>query len=195
MNDIGSLYEDLLKRVWSSPKISKGTPRSSAKPLMISTVTGNILTEAEAVDPSYWRLNLESPVRFRAAVSTVITDYSAETFPEIGPHAALELPMQQIATSLSLSSDKYTYSPTLVRHKDAVRTTLSLCGTLFQHGYDDIHNGNVSTFSQFQQDTPRLLHDLPPYSWDYTDTVRNFEPRIVREFRNRRYPRHDLLGS
>jgi acyl transferase domain-containing protein len=195
MKEVGRLYEDLLNRTWSSPKVSKKTTGPSARPSMISSVTGNIITEAEAFATSYWRSNLESPVQFRAAVTTMIADHSATTFVEIGPHATLELPIQQIAAAVSLSSENYLYQSALFRRKDAVRTILSLCGTLFQHGFDNISYTKLSTSTETPHKAPRLIHDLPPYAWDYNDTIKNIEPRLVREFRNRRYPRHDLLGS
>ena len=42
---------------------------------------------------------------------------------------------------------------------------------------------------------PKLLIDLLTYPWDYTVPFFWHEPRSATKFRNRRYLRHDLLGS
>ena len=39
------------------------------------------------------------------------------------------------------------------------------------------------------------LVDLPPYPWDYSSPILRSEPRASNEFRHRKYPRYDLLGS
>ena len=84
----------------------------------------------------------------------------------------------------------------LIRNKDAAVTALSLVGKLFLHGYDELSFRNMITNgprSGIQE--PKLLIDLPTYPWDYTAPNLWHETRSATEFRNRKYRRHDLLGS
>lgn len=90
----------------------------------------------------------------------------------------------------------YLYRTLLIRNKDAAVTALTLVGDLFLHGHDELLLENmISDSPKSKLQKPKLLVDLPTYPWDYTAPSLWHEPRSVTEFRNRRYPRHDLLGS
>lgn len=202
MKAVGPWYQSMLESVWhTSTGSANGLTNgafSGCKPSsvrMISTVTGVAAIPAQVNSPGYWRENLESHVRFEDAVSVVL-DGEKHHFIEVGPHSSLELPIKQTATSLDKAQDHYLYSSLLVRDKDAAITALSLVGTLFLHGHDELLFENIiADGPRSNLQGPKLLTDLPPYPWDYTAPVLWHEPRSVTEFRNRRYPRHDLLGS
>ena len=55
---------------------------------VISTLTGKLLSAAEATDPHYWARHLREPVRFSAALRTAIASHDA-IFLEIGPRGTL----------------------------------------------------------------------------------------------------------
>ena len=198
----GSWYQTMLESVWHAPSgstdgFTNGT-FSGCKPSsirMISTVTGATAIPAQVSSPVYWRQNLESPVRFEDAVRVVLEGEKYH-FIEIGPHSSLELPIKQTATVLDKVEDHYLYSALLIRNKDAAVTALTLVGDLFLHGHDELSFENMIADSpKSKLQNPKLLVDLPTYPWDYTAPSHWHEPRSVTEFRNRRYPRHDLLGS
>lgn len=202
MKLIGHWYQSMLESLWYTQGDSTDSLTSSTligckfpSVRMISTVTGATALPAQVSSPVYWRHNLESPVRFEDALR-VCLESEKYHFIEVGPHSSLELPIRQTATGLNDGQDCYLYSSMLLRVKDATVTALNLVGTLFLHGHDElpyekmIVDGPKSKFKD-----AKFLLDLPTYPWDYTAPSLLHEPRSVTEFRNRRYPRHDLLGS
>jgi acyl transferase domain-containing protein/NADPH:quinone reductase-like Zn-dependent oxidoreductase/NADP-dependent 3-hydroxy acid dehydrogenase YdfG len=196
MKDIGSLYQQSLDRIWNAEQPADGQ-KSNANVHVISSVTGRKVTAREMATTSYWRANLESPVKFHDAVKEVFK-LGQYHFIELGPHSALELPIKQIAASIfeNRTTRHHAYDSALIRGKDAGLTLLSLIGSLFLHSHDEVPFENVladdlAMGSRYR----RVLTDLPRYVWDYTAPVLWTEPRAVTEFRNRTYPRHDLLGS
>ena len=202
MKAVGLSYQTMLELVWhcsngSVNGLSNGTidDRKFSSVRMISTVTGFNAIPEKVSSPGYWRTNLESPVRFDDAIRGLLEGEQCH-FIEIGPHSSLELPITQTATRLGKSRDYYSYSPALVRNKDAVVTVLGLVGSLFLHGHDNISFDKMILYDpDFTVQEPKHLADLPTYPWDYTAPTLWKEPRSVAEFRNRIYPRHDLIGS
>ncbi|OJZ89749.1 hypothetical protein ASPFODRAFT_183092 [Aspergillus luchuensis CBS 106.47] len=155
---------------------------------MISTATGGPISTNQVGTAKYWRSNLETPVQFDAAIKIILEQGSYHLI-EIGPHSALQLPIKQTASVMKQS--RYAYSSALIRHQDAQLTTLQLVGSLFLHGHDELQ------YHKMFVDTPQphVLVDLPPYPWDYSSPTLWTEPRASVEFRHRKYPRHELLGS
>lgn len=188
---IGPLYQRMLETHWQDVPEESQQLHGSTRPRMISTVTGTELNPSQYLDPCYWRKNLESTVQFESAV-TKLFDIHRHMIVEIGPHKAMELPVKETASHSGITQDEYGYQATIVRHKDSTLTMLSLAGTLFLNGYD-ICLDRVNHMDKI--DRPKVLHDLPSYPWTYETETLWTEPRSVREFRTRRYPRHDLLGS
>ncbi|KAJ5182352.1 Acyl transferase/acyl hydrolase/lysophospholipase [Penicillium cf. viridicatum] len=192
MKILGPKYEALLERYWDTANGKHDAngavngPASSV--VMISTVTGGLVSTNQVGTPTYWRTNLESPVRFDEAIKTILACGSYHLV-ELGPHSALQLPIKQNASTLEQS--RYVYNSSLVRDQDAWLTTLQLVGSLFLHGHDELQYHKM--FADRLQ--TRVLVDLPPYPWDYSSPTLWSEPRASAEFRNRKYPRHDLLGS
>ncbi|RYP33985.1 hypothetical protein DL767_004506 [Monosporascus sp. MG133] len=192
MLPLGNEYERLLRKaipLGPSDKLPSGCT-------WISSVNGSIL-RAEDVGPHYWRMNLENPVEFSGAVSR-LWDTKKCYLIELGPHSALEMPINQIRASLGISKADMPYSAALVRNRDAAESVLTLAGTIFLQGQDvsfDKVNGINSGKECPPSSRPRVVHDLPKYRWTYSDTPLWAEPRESVEFRNRVHRRHELLGS
>lgn len=72
----------------------------------------------------------------------------------------------------------------------------TLAGTLYKHGHalDWSSINDVPSGGLLESKTP-LLPDLPSYAWDYSGGILWSEPRASVEIRNRKYPRHELLGT
>lgn len=202
MRAVGPIYETLLQRVWYGNKtkgkqLQNGVVNGHSAPTtrMISSVTQTCTIASDVATPSYWRANLESAVEFKGAISFALRDGPTH-FVEIGPHSALELPIKEIANQLNGSQENYLYHSALSRGKDASVSVLNLVGSLFLHSHDEISFKTIlESGNEVAREPAKILVDLPAYPWDYSSQCPWIEPRNVTEFRNRKYPRHDLLGS
>ncbi|KAL3465723.1 hypothetical protein BJX64DRAFT_285326 [Aspergillus heterothallicus] len=177
MLPVGNVYEEYLK------------PFVHAKPASVpflSTVTGKPSGSA-LLDAGYWRRNLESPVKFFPGVKSLIGSQPGEDqlFLEIGPHSALSGPLRQIFKTTPTKA-QLTYLPSLVRGKNGVECILQMCGQLYLRAIDP----------RLEKLSPggTILTDIPLYPWQH-DMSHWIESRAVREWRTRKYPRHELLGS
>lgn len=151
-----------------------------------STVTGQLLKAAayEQLGPRYWQDNLERPVRFREAVSSILK-YPALTNPvflEIGPHSALGAPLRQI---LIHESSKAPHVPTLIRRQNSTESYLTMIGRLYTN--------NVNIDFKALMPEGLTIAGLPTYPWHHTQT-HWYESRVSKEWRQREQPYHDLLG-
>lgn len=63
---------------------------------IISTVTGKMLTDHEALDASYWAKNIICPVRFAPAVDTLLST-NAQIILEVGPGSVTSRMVQHIS--------------------------------------------------------------------------------------------------
>ncbi|RYP89225.1 hypothetical protein DL769_000149 [Monosporascus sp. CRB-8-3] len=158
-------------------------PQLQGKPPLkpfFSSVTGK-LHEA-VLDAAYWQKNLESPVLFSSAVSTILDHMDNVAFLEIGPHPALAGPVRQILTEASSSAP---YVSAMTRGKDCVESFLSAVGTLFEL--------NMPVNFNALMPPGRCLPGLPTYPWDH-DADYWRESRMAYEWRCREFPNHPLLG-
>ena len=206
-------------------KTTTTTTTTPTKPcVMYSSVTGKKLEHQDQIGASYWVDNLVSPVKFSTALTALCIEYRAsklrrasrksdiDMIIEIGPHAALAGPIRQTIQSIQALSN-IAYASALRREEDAVETALNLAGQLFEHGHqlnmasinndndnsiDDDHdnvNGNYDGERHpHSRRLPNLLVDLPEYAWDHS-TAYWAEPDESRRYRQRKWPRHDLLGA
>ena len=193
MTDVGALYQDLLTPLFISGNGAAAPPLSSTT-MMYSSV-GHSVDELRIIDSqtdmaAYWRQNLEQPVQFSAALASLCQGGKRHLI-EIGPHSALKGPIKQIRTSVGLDKISLPYSSTLVRNKDADLCLKQLAGTLFVRG----HNLDWNKVNSLPESSLQLIHDLPPYKWDYSAGLRWSEPRASVEIRNRKHLRHELLGT
>ncbi|KAI1735252.1 polyketide synthase [Xylaria scruposa] len=193
MEEVGHMYEDLLKPLFEG---ATGPLAPSGETTMYSSV-GHSPTNLGILGTTtnfaaYWRRNLEEPVQFSAALTNLIEASSGEIhLIEIGPHAALKGPIQQVRTSCGFTQDSTPYSPTLVRHQDSDVCVKRLCGTLYTYG----HALEWTNINGLPESGLKPLHDLPPYPWDYSKGVLWSEPRVSIEMRNRQNRHHELLGT
>ncbi|KAI9759233.1 MAG: Type I Iterative PKS, partial [Geoglossum simile] len=149
-----------------------------------SSVTGKIVTSDEVLSASYWSQNLVSPVLFYSAVSAIVASSStAQIFLEIGPHSALAGPIRQILRNSEKVSD---YVPTLTRNGDGMLDLLNTAGQLW--------TSNVGIDLSSINPPGKILTNLPTYPWHYENQYW-VESRLSKEWRFRKFPHHDILGS
>nr|ALQ32883.1 putative polyketide synthase [Fusarium miscanthi] len=198
MEEVGNLYEESLAPFFRGKDVRNGIAcRLSGEVTMYSSVGyshDNISILDEKTDmPAYWRRNLEQPVQFNFALSNLVSSEGNLHLIEIGPHSALEGPIKQIRKQLRLTETTLPYSSALVRKKDADQCVKTLAGKLFSHG----HSLNWDAVNNLLHTGLRILHELAPYPWDYTRNqgVLWSEPRASYEMRNRKFLRHELLGT
>jgi acyl transferase domain-containing protein/NADPH:quinone reductase-like Zn-dependent oxidoreductase len=172
----------------------KASPRKN-NVQMVSSVTGQ-LVQGEDLNAQYWCKNLTSPVRFVDALTGVINAVrknSKSTHPvmiiEIGPHSALAGPIKQTIKAAHLPG-QIDYSSVLARNEDATRTALSLAGDLFVRKVD---MNFKSINDPMGLSARRVLTNLPTYNWHHK-TLHWNESRRSAKYRNRQFPKHDLLG-
>lgn len=177
MEEIGDEYQELLDGLFTS---------SQPTVPFFSSVTGEVIVDANELGPSYWRSNLESPVLFYSATQAILHEQTQESlFLEIGPHPALAGPLRQIFKDAQTISAP-TYVPTIVRGKNCTASLLATMGQLHLQAvpidFERVTSGQT------------VLTDLPIYPWRHETKYWN-ESRITREWRLRKFPHHELLGS
>lgn len=176
MEPVAAVYHDFIE--------GKFSPVDASIPF-ISSVTGEIISEGAKVGPQYWVRNLVSPVRFSTAIAKIVETWSTrKIFMELGPHSALAAPVRQSLQRLEACDDEYI--GTLRRGNDSGVDILKMVGTLWLHGCS-LEYGDI-------MEPGRFLPDLPLYPWHYEKSFWS-ESRLSREYRLRRFPHHDLLGS
>ncbi|KAL8783966.1 MAG: hypothetical protein Q9195_009231, partial [Heterodermia aff. obscurata] len=161
-------------------------------PIMVSSVTGRVISHLDLQNSEYWVQNLVSKVNFAGALSELLplTDDQFNTFLEIGPHAALRSSVREAIDSIN-KSQTYHYSSVLFRGVSALETTLEAMGNLHSLGFS-LRLLRVNNLPD--ADDLNLLIDLPPYSFNHSKKYWE-ESRLSRNTRFRKYPRHNLLGS
>lgn len=175
MAEIGGHYRSLI-----DPRIGA----KQATKLFFSSVTGSLLAEEGNLGARYWQDNLESPVRFREAVTSILEHEVAQhaVFLEVGPHSALAGPLRQTFTQ---TSSTVQYASAMVRNQNCTESFLTAIGKL--------HSLNLPVELESLYPTGSCLPDLPRYPWNHEDSYW-YEPRLCKEWRFRKHPYHDLLG-
>ncbi|CAG8953714.1 hypothetical protein HYFRA_00006603 [Hymenoscyphus fraxineus] len=162
---------------------------------MVSSVTGK--TKLSDFGPAYWRSNLESQVKFSAAVEEIHRQ-GKHCYVELGPHSSMELPLRQTLTAAGVASADVMYAASIKRQANALETSLRLAGKLWLYGYPinwSLVNGlNTCESKSFPTGKFQVVTDLPPYKFDYGSLLWS-ESRASIEYRQRKYSRHELLGS
>ncbi|GAB1190958.1 hypothetical protein APSETT444_000126 [Aspergillus pseudonomiae] len=183
MAAIGAMYEELLKGALTFG--AQDIPDLKLHDIhMYSTVMCQEVQGKNVRTAAYWRANLESPVRFSEGLASLSEMMGHCTFAELGPHAALKMPiMQTLGKSTS-------YLATLSRGQDSSVSLLGFIGQLFVQGFRVDFSKLDHTYGR---SIPRYIYDLPTYPWHYEQTPWN-ESRVSREWRNTTHPRHELLG-
>ncbi|KAI5867872.1 hypothetical protein GGS23DRAFT_201723 [Durotheca rogersii] len=173
--------------------------------IMYSSLTGKLASPTE-LDAKYWVSNMCAPVEFSTAVAGLLsattqapggkrkTPIKWSGFVEVGPHSALQGPVQQsIAASKSNTAKEAPYYSLILRGRDANTTALTAAANIWSLGVDvDLLRVNgIDRHSTLV--VPKVLTDLPPYPWNHS---RKFwhEAYISRSNRFPKAPRTDLLG-
>lgn len=179
MAEVGEQYMALLKGVEGR------APRDDC--LFYSSVSGDLLEEGKTLGAWYWQANLENPVLFATAVSKILknSELGKPILLEVGPHAAMGGPLRQIMGKASVSLP---YISSMMRSQDCIESFLAAMGKLHQLSIPL----DFKTLMR-REKAPRFLADLPRYAWDHEDSYW-FETRLSKEWRNRKFPYHELLG-
>ncbi|KAI1776601.1 fatty acid synthase S-acetyltransferase [Hypoxylon cercidicola] len=150
-----------------------------------SSVTGKLLNGERDLGSKYWKSNLESPVRFNEAVTALLKHEVGQNavFLEVGPHSALAGPLRQIFTEVSSPAP---YVAAMARNQNCISSLLTAVGKL--------HSLNVPINLDAVFPSGSCLPDLPRYPWNHEDSYW-YEPRVCREWRQRKHLYHDLLGA
>jgi acyl transferase domain-containing protein len=153
---------------------------------LYSTVTGGMISNPAHLNAAHWRNNLHSPVLFLNAVQNLLDQKEDRStiFLEIGPHSTLSGPLRQILTDRSVKNSHYV--PTLLKNAEQMHSLLKAVGEIYCQGspvdFSKIYgNGKVVT-------------DLPVYPWD-RQSIDWKESRLSYNWRFRKHPSHELLGS
>lgn len=176
------------------------------KTVMFSSLTGKLVSPEE-LNAQYWVSNMCAPVEFSAALSALLAHTSQPAggrgkkvpirwggLVELGPHAALQGPVQQIVTASSSKTAKdAVYMSMVLRGKDATETALAAAGQLWALGYDIDLSAVNGCENDLSVAGPKALTDLPPYPWNHAKGFWH-EAYSTRSNRFPSAPRTDLLG-
>ncbi|KAJ5589050.1 hypothetical protein N7537_011728 [Penicillium hordei] len=194
--------EDLVEVVGNAINCIKPEDRYSGSIPMLSSVTKERVFPAE-LGGAYWVRNMVSSVEFTAAVSQLANlseSIKSRRRPvpikwtaliEIGPHAVLKGPVNQILKSVNANMASLPYHSLVSRNQHALRTAFEVAGSLWSTGHTvDLAavNSSVDTSS------PTMIADLPSYPWNHQTSFWH-EPVETAQLRQRKYPRHDILGA
>lgn len=181
MDEISHGYTDLLAKDFEHLPFEQTVVR------LFSSVTGEQL--AGPMDSDYWKSNMICPVRFHAALSNMLTAKDAPDFLiELGPAGALKGPTSQVLKSLP--GIKAQYTSAMARGAADVKSIFGVVGSLYVAG----GKVNLKRVNKVEGAEPKVVVDLPNYSWNHS-TKYWYESEASKDWRNRLFPPHDLLGS
>ncbi|KAG9199583.1 hypothetical protein G6514_008345 [Epicoccum nigrum] len=155
-----------------------------------SSLLGRVV-DSQDLDRSYWVQNLTCPVRFDEALQGMCQPLNGHKtgvnmLCELGPHAALQVPVKQTLKHIGGAALKIPYTSVLARKKNAVTTTLAMAGMLFVKGAAlDMGSINFPT----QDKKPRVLVDMPRYNWNHSSQFLH-ESRFTKLHKYHDAPRH-----
>lgn len=171
------------------------SPSTTVK--MFSSVTGSL--KSSQFDADYWVSNLVNPVRFCDALQSLCRADNASSramqahhiFIEIGPHTALAGPVRQCIADLP-EPLPYSYTGVLARGSAAIQSALNMASSLFSRGCSLDMTAVAASDPTWKNAT--VLRNLPSYSWDHRKRHWH-ESRLSRDYRLRKHPYHDILGT
>jgi len=179
-------YEEMLRKNCAPPCSGKENIR------MFSSVTGKLLDRECNAD--YWKTNMTSPVRFDDAVREMVAGRDGVDFLiEIGPSGALAGPVGQIKKFLGDKGSNIQYCSASTRGKNSINSLFDVAGRLFVAG-SPIALSKVNQAQDTAAEAPSVIVDLPNYKWNHS-TKYWHESESSKEWRFRKFPHHDLLGS
>ncbi len=126
----------------------------------VSSVTG---LETQRLDSAYWWSNIRQPVRFAAAVETVIRDHRPDVILELAPHSALQPIIKQCVEGVFSQPESI---PTFMRDMDTCLGFCEALGALFRAGVV------IDFKAQYPRPSP-ITHLLPGHPRDEQRAVDN----------------------
>ncbi|BAU54962.1 type I polyketide synthase [Mucilaginibacter gotjawali] len=145
MDEIVKPFEEVVKTLKLNPPV---------KPV-VSTVTGNWMSEAEATDPSYWAQHLRKTVRFADAVDT-LQDSEGRLLLEVGPGTVLAtLSRQQVVNKSTPILSGFEKNETTTEYYSVLRAL----GQIWL-------NGMEPDWKALYHGQKRLKLNLPAYAFD-----------------------------
>ncbi|MFD2933948.1 amino acid adenylation domain-containing protein [Spirosoma flavum] len=137
-------------------KVVAGVTLSHPKKPVVSSVTGDWLTDAQATDPQYWATHLRSTVRFSEALDTIFT-LGKPLLLEVGPgHVTTTLARQQAGKKSITVLAGLANQPDWPAVCQSVLTTL---GQLYLNGVEP-------NWQAFYAGQKRSRVNLPTYAFD-----------------------------
>ncbi|KAJ6022991.1 hypothetical protein N7460_013386 [Penicillium canescens] len=192
MTKIANRYQELLNE---HGELGDGGKGNKSPCHMISTVTEDEATKVEVGNVEYWKANMLSPVRFDGAFSKMIAkkELAPNFLIELGPSNTLAGPITQIAKAAKV--DHLMYAAMNKRGKDErSRAIFELAGHLFLQNSDfSFYKVNFGE-SIPDEMKPAVIVDLPNYQWKHS-TQYWHESLASKDWRFKKFPAHDLLGS
>ena len=187
MKEIGEDYAALLAADFENLESEQGNVT------MFSSVLGRKMEGS--TDAHYWKKNMVSPVMFDQAAQAMVSEKDGVNFLiELGPSNALAGPVKQILTKLGSQGANVQYCTALSRGTDSILSTYDVAGRLFASGgVVDLAKVNTDIVGSHEV-TPSVIVDLPNYSWNHSSEYW-YENDSSKDWRNRMFPHHDLLGS
>jgi amino acid adenylation domain-containing protein len=137
-------------------KVERAHPKAPKIPI-VSTMTGEYLTDAEATSSEYWAKQLRNPVQFAAAARRAATD-PARVFLEVGPGVTL---LTSVAKLTDLARRPRKLIETIGHPKTANSTADALLTTLASLWV----NGADIDWEAFHGGAKRNLIRLPTYPY------------------------------
>ena len=141
------------ERLVQSEINAKNLVRKDPNTAFISSVSGSLITDANACGPEYWSSNFTLPVKFHSAVRNLLQQMGEHTFLEIGPHSTLKRPLRDICTKVGAPC---AYIPMMLRS--------ALCYETFLSGIGQLHQQGASVNLEHLVPNGTVLTDIPSYS-------------------------------
>ncbi|CAG8971039.1 hypothetical protein HYALB_00005277 [Hymenoscyphus albidus] len=164
---------------------------SPGQPIQISSVMG-VEVDSELLGHYYWVRNLISPVLFADAIKEMVMPSDGDgkntidLLLKIGPHSALNGPIEQTLAHHGIKNVAYTSA--LIRNENSLDSILKLASELSLQGVSfDVQKANGDS-------NCKLLTALPPYPWNHSKSFRA-DSRIHRELINQEFPTRSLIGA
>ena len=141
----------------------------------------------------YWRDNMVQPVLFAEALARMLAEHGPfDAVLEVGPHAALRGPANQVIQE----SLGYTlpYSGVLNRYSNEVLAFSDALGMLWCHiGASSVDFQSYSAALRLPATRYSLARDVPTYPWDHSQSLLR-QPRLMKQYLHRSNAPHELLG-
>ena len=174
------------------------------RPLIASSVTGQLISGDELRQSEYWVKNMVSPVKFSQTLTQILKGSKKKLAKAshnpaliydvlgIGPHSALQRSIKEIIAALSKEKE-IKYACFLTRDVAATETLLNTFGRLHCQGYT-VNFANINLEERDTGSAKQCLTDLPAYPFDGNLKYWH-ELRLSKNLRFREQPRLDLLGT